>query len=330
MKTMKKYLLTSLFVIICIGIYICFDTYIHSTITYCRSSVAQKIEYYKMHKNVDRISYLPTLHKDTCALYNSFIISHSGGGIDGRFYTNSREAWDYSYSCGNRLFDADCSFTTDSVLVLKHEWDDNLEQTDLPMAKSHIWIDRNGQIRYNLLQDNKMDFHTFMSTHIHKYMTPQSCEDLILYMQKHTDLYVATDMKRNDVVTGYEYLVSLAKKMKAENVLDRIVVSLYEYSDYNQVKNIYPFKHFAMRQYINSPHNYYELAEFCIKHQIRMVNISKCYVNDKGVKEMIKKGFLIFVAVVDDSDEFGKYRKTGVWGCCSNLLHQSDFKYRNE
>ena len=194
------------------------------------------------------------------------------------------------------------------------------------MSKSNIWIDRNGQTRYNLLKDNKMDFRTFMSTLIHKNMTPQSCEDMIRYMQTHPDLYVATDMKRNDVVAGYYYLVSLAKKMKAEYVLDRIVVSLYEYSDYDQVKNIYPFKKFAMRQYINSPHNYYELAEFCINHQIRMVNISKCYVGDKGIKEMIKKGFLVYVAVVDDFDEFEQYRKNGFWGCCSNLLHQSDFQ----
>lgn len=192
------------------------------------------------------------------------------------------------------------------------------------MKDCYSWVDRNGQKRYNLPEENRMDYETFIQTKMHKCLTPQSCEDMIKFMQTHSDLYVATDMKRNDVVEGYRYLACLAKAMNAEEVLDLIVVSLYDYSDYEDASRIYPFQNYAMRQYINSPQNYYELANFCIRHRIHAVNILKCYANDEGVRELVKKGIHIYWAVVDDPEEFDEYRKLGITGCVSNWLHQVD------
>ena len=50
-------------------------------------------------------------------------IAHAGGQIDGRRYTNSREALDLAYENGLRLFEFDLIKTSDGRLVAAHDWD---------------------------------------------------------------------------------------------------------------------------------------------------------------------------------------------------------------
>jgi glycerophosphoryl diester phosphodiesterase len=50
-------------------------------------------------------------------------IAHAGGQIDGRRYTNSREALDLAYENGLRLFEFDLIKTSDGHLVAAHDWD---------------------------------------------------------------------------------------------------------------------------------------------------------------------------------------------------------------
>ena len=50
-------------------------------------------------------------------------IAHAGGQIDGRRYTNSREALDMAYENGLRLFEFDLIKTSDGRLVAAHDWD---------------------------------------------------------------------------------------------------------------------------------------------------------------------------------------------------------------
>ena len=49
-------------------------------------------------------------------------VAHAMGGIDGRLYTNTREAFLQNYSRGFRVFELDLAMTTDSALVLAHDW----------------------------------------------------------------------------------------------------------------------------------------------------------------------------------------------------------------
>lgn len=152
-----------------------------------------------------------------------------------------------------------------------------------------------------------------------------TCEDMLVYMDTHPDLFVAADMK-NDITLSYSYLVDLAKSLGLESVLDRIIISIYNYEDYGKIMAIYPFKEKAIRQYCYQPHNYYELLDFCLKNNIQSVNISNCYVDDEGVQMLISKGLRVYVAVVDDYTTFEQYRKKGIYGCVSNNLYEDQFK----
>lgn len=50
-------------------------------------------------------------------------IAHAGGAIDGRTYTNSRQALERAYDNGLRLFEFDLINTADGRLVAMHDWD---------------------------------------------------------------------------------------------------------------------------------------------------------------------------------------------------------------
>jgi hypothetical protein len=50
-------------------------------------------------------------------------IAHAGGSIDGRTYTNSRQALEQAYDQGFRLFEFDLIETADGRLVAMHDWD---------------------------------------------------------------------------------------------------------------------------------------------------------------------------------------------------------------
>lgn len=65
------------------------------------------------------------------------VISHALGGIDGKDYTNSFEALQYSYEQGQRVVEADFLFTSDDVLVLRHYWKDNLGRKILTEVLPH-------------------------------------------------------------------------------------------------------------------------------------------------------------------------------------------------
>lgn len=62
--------------------------------------------------------------------YDYNVIAHACGGIDGYTYTDSLEALNQSYEKGDRLFDIDLRFSSDGEIVLRHEWQQDLEQPE--------------------------------------------------------------------------------------------------------------------------------------------------------------------------------------------------------
>lgn len=217
-------------------------------------------------------------------------------------------------------------FTTDSVLVLRHAWDDNMEQTGLSMKNSVCNHDLLGSRRYIMPHYVSQDLETFMSAKIHYLYTPQRCEDMINFMALHTDLLVAVDLKDENIIEGYKYLVEICDSMNANSILDRIIVSIYDTQLINEIKLIHPFRNYIIRQYPSKPHNYYELAKSCIDNDVHAVTVAKCYAQDEGVIAMQSRGIHIYVAVVDDIDELIEYRNKGYQGCVSNLIREMELR----
>ena len=279
-------------------------------IRYVRGFIRREIRFHRIHEkktnNYDNLKPLTENGDEWFVKYH--FISHNGGIIEGRLHTDSREAWELSYQRGNRIIDADYEFTSDNFPVLRHGWGETLEQGSEP---------------------NPMTLSDFIDKPINFKYHAMTVRDMINFMLAHEDLYVALDSKMEAEKT-FESFVSLAKEMNAENVLDRIIVSLYFTEDVKKVKEIYPFKNFALRQY-GWQHNWYELAEFCVNNDIHVVNIFTFVIDDdpEGVKILSNKGIRIFAAVVNELSQMKKYRPLGITGAVSDFLSEPDIDLIN-
>lgn len=315
--------LLSAFLLVVTGkLYLRVEPKIHNKIAQIKEYRQRENERSMMHEQKVNVDNLSALKDEPDAWYTKYhVIGHGGGGIDGRTYTNSLEAWNYAYSRGNRVMDADLTFTTDGEIVLLHNWHDNLEQTSVSMLGSETYMDKNGHIQYLQKGNSRIDFETFMKRKIYRLYTPMSCETMLQYMQIHPDLYVAADMK-DDVIKSYRYIVEKAKEMHVDSVLNRIIVNVYDFSKYDEVMEIYPFRNITARQHYVHPNNYYELAESCLKHNVHVVNVSACYAEDEGIKLLQSKGIHVIIAVVDYISDMQEFRKLGFTGCVSNFLYE--------
>ena len=148
---------------------------------------------------------------------------------------------------------------------------------------------------------------------------------MIDFMASHKDLYVAVDAK-HDAVKVFESLVEAARKMNTEEILSRVIVSLYYTEDIDRVKAVYPFRNFALRQY-GWTHNWCKLAEFCLKNDIHAVNIFDFVIDadPEGIKILTSKGIHIFAAVVNSLKQLQAYKDLVVTGAVSDYLSEADW-----
>lgn len=299
---------------------------IYNRISGIKTSFVEKREYKERHEQLVDLSRLePLTDNEERKWYQSYhFISHSGGGINGRTYTNSKQAWNLSYQNGNRVFDADLAFTSDGVLVLRHEWTDNLETGGVVISESNHSFDLNRSERIIAEQDIP-DFKMFYNTKIFYKYDPMSCEDMLKFMDMHKDLYVSCDVK-GDYAEAYRSLVDLAIELKLEDNLKRIIVNFYRYEDYDTINSVYPFDNYVFRQHFGRAHNYYEMIEFCVKNKIPVVNLSACYANDEGVQLMREYGLHPVVAVCDYISDMRAYYDIGIYHAVSNWLSEGDWK----
>lgn len=302
---------------------------IYKLVKKTESAINRKVEYCSMHKETVQLDEKLTLLDEEDAWYTKYhFISHAGGGQNGRTYTNSLESWENSYGMGNRVFDADMAFTSDGILVLRHSWIDNLEQGDCSMKDSYHIVDENGQMQHLDVtsDDEPVSYMEFMGRKIYYSYTPMSCEDMIRFMDEHKDLYVACDMK-DDMRQSYQYIVDKSNELSKNDILDRIIVNLYDYESYDKIMDIYPFKSVTMRQHYVHPNNYYEMIDFCLTHDIHVVNLSSCYVEDYGVQLLRSRGIHVYVAIADYISDMKDYYVLGADGAVTNWLYEDDWKY---
>ena len=297
----------------------------HDTIKRLRNSYVEKREVSFINENINDIKKLKTLKDEPDAWYTKYhFVSHAGGGINGKLYSNSLEAWNLSYENGNRVFDADLMLTTDGQVILRHENNDNLELNENIISKSVFSITDTGCLEITT-DDYPLTFEEFMNSKIYGKFTPISLENMIDYMYEHKDLYISVDAK-DGIKKIYKKLYDTAVAKDKVEILDRIIVNIYNKKLYKDLKKIYNFKNYNVRQYINNPQNYYELAKFCVKNDIHVINISKKFITADEIKVLSEKGIHVYVAVIDYLSDLNYYKDKGATGVITNWLYENDWE----
>ena len=201
------------------------------------------------------------------------LIAHALGEVDNKIETNSKEAFINAWNNGFRVVEADFTYTSDGVLVVRHDFEKDGSYTRLEIPTG---------------TDKVMDSKTFMETPAIFTQTPMRAVDLLSLMVEYPDMYVVTDTKDTDKKTVQKQfgdLVKIAKNMGNPEVLDRIIPQLYNKGMIDWIREIHKFENWIFTLYLYNNPDYDDIANFCKTKGIQTVTLHV----DRATKENVSK-----------------------------------------
>ena len=189
------------------------------------------------------------------------LVIHALGIFNNYTYTNSFEALNYWYFQKKmHLMEADFYLTSDNHIVLSHDF-------------SHM------RKTPNLTE--------FKQSHSKGNLTSMTFEDLVVFMEKHQDLYIITDTKFKDIPRIKLEFDDMAEILSHhKNVNERFIIQVYNEKMFLFLnENKYPFKLFIFTLYQRwNGRDYKDLENifsFCAKHKLKGIVVHKKLFNNK-------------------------------------------------
>lgn len=216
-------------------------------------------------------------------------IMHATGGISGNTYTNSKEALNASLKRGKKLIEMDFRFTTDGVLVCKHDWRDT--------------------------KNKRQSLEAFQAKQTKGGFTPLTAEEAIKTITACPNAYLVVDCKEKDIVKVYKELKRICMVTGNKGFLNRIVVQIYYKSDYAKVRKVYPFKNWNFTLYKLKPkttRQYKDISSFCKKNKIQTVTLRYDWVTKSRVDLFKKNKITCLAHTVNSRNTYKKLRKMGI------------------
>lgn len=227
------------------------------------------------------------------------VVIHALGAIEGKTYTNSKEALENSFLKGNRVFECDMILTADQKLVACHDWGLDMQE--------------------GISGNNIPTKEVFMNTKIYGKYTPLSIDEVVIFMKDHKDVYIVTDTKAAEgdyYRIEFQEMVNAANAYGCEEVLDRFVIQIYHAYMYGDIQEIYPFKNMIYtlyeEGYRGSPEEMKQYAEFCRLNQIDVITIREDYYVEELNSICQDYGVQLFVHTVNDVDKMKYFLEQGI------------------
>lgn len=240
------------------------------------------------------------------------LIAHALGGYEGHIYNNTEEALINSINNNFKFIEVDMTLTSDNELVCSHGWDKNTYEIT--------------GVLYD--EDNpEMDYQTFMDTKIQGKHKTIDATTIYKYMKSHPYIYFEIDLKKFD----YDRTVILTHKLlEAFNndaeVLDRLLIQVYDEEAYYAVNSVYSFKfyqYFVLKAELKDMN---KVVNFCKENNIVSVAINYKNIDNSIVNTFKSKGIYVLAHTVDDPDTAKELLDMGVNVICSNFLIYDDLK----
>ncbi len=245
---------------------------------------------------------------------NNRLVAHALGSIEDKKETNSKEAFLNSWGNGIRVVEADFSTTSDGTLVVRHDFDQdsyyNLEQK--VVGSTAMPIDR------------------YLTEKINFRYTPLTAAQLIQLMTEYNDVYLITDTKNTDMETiqkQFTALVNAAKAVEHPEILDRIVVQIYNPEMYETVKAIHPFTNWIYTLYQTQNPDYAQIGDYCAANGIDVVTINQEIVQANNISLLTQRGIKVYAHTVNRILDLQKMLNAGVYGIYTDYIKPQDLSF---
>ena len=178
-----------------------------------------------------RSSRLSTIEDLWNGVEASGYVAHALGGIDGNFYTNSREAFVSNYEKGFRTFEVDLVLLQDGSAFCAHDGTEWMYGLDRPFLQTTA---------------DELSGRACLG----KY-TPLTGSELLDLASEYTDAYFLVHTKRTAQGSTHDILRALVSEAEERHpsVLDRIIPRTLGLGDLRKVADIYPFRDYWVDVY---------------------------------------------------------------------------------
>ena len=178
-----------------------------------------------------RSSSLSTLRDLWNGVEPSGYVAHALGGIDGNFYTNSREAFVSNYEKGFRTFEVDLVLLQDGSAFCAHDDAEWMYGLDKPFLQTTA---------------DELSARACLGMY-----TPLTGTELLDLAWEYGDAYFLLHTKRTTQVSTHDILRTLVSEAKERHpsVLDRMIPRTLGLGDLRKVAEIYPFRDYWVDGY---------------------------------------------------------------------------------
>ncbi len=245
-------------------------------------------------------------------LTNERYIIHAGGlvaGDDGveYSYTNSLEALNNCYEKGNHVSEFDFMITADDEVVCAHGDDEE-----------ELWAHGVEGAGTN---GNPPTLDHFKDAHFEGFLSTMSLDDLAAFMQQHSDFYVVTDVKDDNV------LVCRAIREKYPKLMNNFIIQIYHEDEYEKIRKL-GFSYIIYTLYRATDD---ELLPESLKYFINETNLTGiCFWDDFCDEfpesfEVLKESHLpLFVHTINDKEDMRAYFDRGISAVYTDVVNRED------
>lgn len=220
-------------------------------------------------------------------------IAHGLGGIDGKKYLNSKEAFEYWYNKGERFFEVDISLTSDDKIVCGHFLDSRITYDEFKATKTENYT--------------PLDLNEFLNL-LMKYNDAMVDFDVLSVYYGHYK-----DVDDNFVVLFSEFDKILKNVDPTGNLYERLILEILPNNKtdmFNIAKNYCSFANYLYAEYYDSTapindDNIREISKWCQNNNVNFLSIES---NVKAEWVSIMHEYDIYVMVFTINSAIDAYR----------------------
>ncbi|MDO4632671.1 MAG: glycerophosphodiester phosphodiesterase family protein [Eubacteriales bacterium] len=227
-------------------------------------------------------------------------------------YTNSTSALDQNYEKGQRLFELDFSYTSDHVLIARHDWSSEISRAG---DEKDSLYEKNGLPKsyQELLEDTVYGVMTF--------------EEVCEWMKEHPEVYIVTDTKETGGKAVRKMFTDMAGIVDkyGEDVKDRIIVQVYSREMYELVRNIYPCRSVIYTLY-QSTDKTAEVGNFVQNSPVKIITVSEKKFSEDLLDRVTLANGKIFIHTINDTETVRRDLEIGVSGFYTDSITEEGWK----
>ncbi|WP_074348693.1 S-layer homology domain-containing protein [Proteiniborus sp. DW1] len=236
---------------------------------------------------VDTKEIINKIELEQVELVPEVLVSHAGGRVKGKSYTNSKESIDKSYENGYRFIELDFQWTADGNLALIHDWD--------------------GYVNTAFGVESKMySTEEFKSFNMIEGLTQMILDDLAEWLHVHNDVYIVTDIKYDNVkALGYI-------KDRYPDLVAQFIPQIYRIEQFVPVKEL-GYKNIILTLYASN-YSDDELIDFVKAHRVFAITMPIARAKTELPRKLKEESVFVYAHTINSQELRQELELCGVDG----------------